>query len=106
MYCTVTTISLVLDGEDGSDDKGGDAEHPGLTLGPGEEGDDEVPEVCEPAPRLVPSLRDVVRRRRQPPPHLGQQGGDPALAEQPVAAANCQVLLQPAAADLAQRPGP
>merc|ERR1719222_1205242 len=67
---------LVLDGEDGSDHKGGDAEHPGLTLRSGEEGDDEVPEVCEPALRLVSSLRDVVRRRRQPPPHLGQQGGE------------------------------
>ena len=66
----------MLDGEDRSDNKGGDAEHPGLTLRSREEGYDEVPEVCEPAPRLVSSLRDVVRRRRQPPPHLGQQGGE------------------------------
>ena len=70
--------AVLLDGQDGSNDKRGQTEHPCLALRPGEEGDNKVPEACKPALGLVASFRDVVRCGGQPPPHLRQQGGEKA----------------------------
>ena len=70
--------AVLLDGQDGSNDKRGQTEHPCLALRPGEEGDNKVPEACKPALGLVASFRDVVRGGGQPPPHLRQQGGEKA----------------------------
>ena len=80
--------AVLLDGQDGSNDKRGQTEHPCLALRPGEEGDNKVPEACKPALGLVASFRDVVRCGGQPPPHLRQQGGEKAKPW-----LNCMLLL-------------